>query len=120
MAVRIFPLRGVPHDEAEGVRQALTRANIDFYETPPSTAGTGDSFLESETEAIWVSQDADAPSALGLIHRYRMQPDAINAPTSPVVAPAPFRRTSSTPRVMLVLIGIVLVLLILGAILGTW
>jgi hypothetical protein len=120
MAVRIYPLGGVPQEEAEGVRAALAWAGIEFYETPASTPGIGDTFIWSQPEAIWVSRDADAPAALAVIDRYHMQPRRQHAPAQLNVAPAPFRRKSSTPRFMLILIGIVLVLLLLGGVLGTW
>lgn len=36
MARRVFKLGGVERDEANGVREALKGAGIEFYETPPA------------------------------------------------------------------------------------
>lgn len=49
-------LRGVPDEEADGIREALHEAGIQFYETPPShwliSAG-----------AIWLSHPEQRPRA---------------------------------------------------------
>ena len=117
MTVRIFPLRYVPPEEAEAVRDALTEAGIEFYETPPSTPGTADSVFGSQTEAIWVSRNADAPAAFAIIERYQAQLRGKNGPAQHDVVAVALGRMSRTPRLIVLLICIVLVLL-LGAALG--
>jgi hypothetical protein len=39
MIVKLFSLKNVPDDEAEEIRELLTKNEIDYYETPPSKWG---------------------------------------------------------------------------------
>ncbi|ABI57848.1 DUF6164 family protein [Alkalilimnicola ehrlichii MLHE-1] len=52
MAKRLMNLRNVPTDEADEVRDLLTREGIDFYETPPNRWGlsAGGIWLRDETQ----------------------------------------------------------------------
>lgn len=69
MPVRVFGLRGVPFDEAAGVREALADAEIEFYETPPPTPGyEGKSPGDA---AIWVVSEDDAAAARAVIQRFQ-------------------------------------------------
>lgn len=63
MATLLFPLRGVPDDEAEAVRRLLTENQIDFYETSAGNWGIS-------TPAIWVQGDQDLEKARSLIADY--------------------------------------------------
>ena len=52
MARRLLNLRGVSPEEADGLRGALDRAGIRFYELPPSAFGIS-------AGSIWVRYDHD-------------------------------------------------------------
>lgn len=52
MARRILNLRGVTIEEAEGLRQALEAAGVEFYETPPSAFGIS-------VGGIWIRRDEE-------------------------------------------------------------
>ena len=66
MARQLFRLRGVPDDEADEVRQLLTDADIDFYETPPGNWGVG-------MPAIWLRDKDDYERARAMIDAYQEQ-----------------------------------------------
>jgi hypothetical protein len=117
MSVRVFPLRYVPHAEAEDVRQALAEAGIEFYETPPSSPGTAGNVFGSQTEAIWIRRDADAAVAFAAIAKYQTQLHGQPTPQLGVTSHSP-RRLSGTSRLFLILVAIVLIFLI-GRAVGT-
>jgi len=52
MARRILNLRGVTIEEAEGLRQALAAADVEFYETPPSAFGIS-------AGSIWIRRNEE-------------------------------------------------------------
>ena len=52
MARRILNLRDVTIEEAEGLRQALEAAGVEFYETPPSAFGIS-------AGGIWIRHDEE-------------------------------------------------------------
>jgi len=64
MAVRLFPLRGVPDDEANDVRALLTDNNIEFYETSAGNWGIS-------MPAIWLRDNDQLPHAKALIEDYQ-------------------------------------------------
>lgn len=57
-------LRGVPDEEADGIREALREASIAFYETPPSR------WLIS-AGAIWLMDPADRPRAETVLEQFQ-------------------------------------------------
>ncbi|MDJ0927514.1 MAG: DUF6164 family protein [Gammaproteobacteria bacterium] len=57
MAVRVFSLSCVPTEEAEGVRNALCEAGVEFYETPPTSLGMRKGDPDIHAAAIWVQDD---------------------------------------------------------------
>ncbi|PKL96615.1 MAG: hypothetical protein CVV18_01065 [Gammaproteobacteria bacterium HGW-Gammaproteobacteria-8] len=59
-------LRGVPDQEAEGIRQALREAHIEFYETPASN------WLIS-AGAIWLKNPEDRSRARGVLDEFQQQ-----------------------------------------------
>ena len=63
MAILLFPLRGVPDDEADAVRRLLADGRIDFYETSAGSWGIA-------TPAIWLQDDRDLEKARSLIAGY--------------------------------------------------
>lgn len=64
MAVRIFDLRGVPDDEAEDVRQLLSRYAIEYYETPAGRWGIS-------SPGLWILDNTQAKCSRELIARYQ-------------------------------------------------
>jgi len=56
MAIRLLNLRGVSPEEADGLREALDRAGIEYYELPPTAFGIS-------AGSIWVRHDADCRRA---------------------------------------------------------
>jgi len=66
MAVKLFPLRGVPDDEAEDVRELLTDNQIAFYETSAGNWGVS-------MPAIWLHDDSQLQTAKTLIGEYQTQ-----------------------------------------------
>jgi len=66
MAHLIFRLRQVPDDEAEDVRQLLSRANIDFYETDAGNWGIS-------MPGLWLTDADDAEQAQQLIDDYQQE-----------------------------------------------
>lgn len=66
MAVRVFDLRGVPDDEAEAVRQLLSRHAIDYYETPAGRWGIS-------SPGLWIRDSAQSKQTLDLIAHYQQE-----------------------------------------------
>lgn len=66
MATLLFPLRGVPEDEAEEVRELLDTHNIDFYETSAGNWGIS-------MPALWLSNDDDLTTAKRLLETYQQK-----------------------------------------------
>jgi hypothetical protein len=66
MTILLFPLRGVPEDEAEEVRELLTEQDIDFYETSAGNWGMS-------MPALWLRDDADLEKARHLLNAYQQQ-----------------------------------------------
>jgi len=64
MAVRLFPLRGVPDDEADDIRTLLTDNTIEFYETSAGNWGIS-------MPAIWLRDDSQLHHAKTLISEYQ-------------------------------------------------
>ncbi len=64
MAVRLFPLRSVPDDEADDIRELLTDNNVEFYETSAGNWGIS-------MPAIWLRDDDQLPRAKALIADYQ-------------------------------------------------
>lgn len=62
----LFKLRNVPNDEADEIRELLTRNNIEFYETPAGRWGIS-------MEAIWLREDTHLEQAKQLIDDYQTQ-----------------------------------------------
>ena len=74
MSARVFALRFVPKEEADGVRDALDEAGIPFYETPNS--------LLSDY-GIWVTTEERAVAARAVIDAFQAEWRRKN-PASPV------------------------------------
>jgi hypothetical protein len=66
MAKLLLNLRNVPDDEADEVRDWLTRESIAFYETRPSPWGIS-------SGGIWIRDDAEAVRAKALMADYQAQ-----------------------------------------------
>ncbi len=66
MAVRLFPLRGVPDDEANDIRELLADNHIEFYET---SAGNWNISMP----AIWLRDDSQLQQAKTLIGDYQIK-----------------------------------------------
>ena len=66
MPVILFKLRNVPEDEAEEIRELLSRHNIEFYETPAGRWGIS-------MEAIWLKDESLFDNAKRLIDDYQAQ-----------------------------------------------
>lgn len=64
MAHLIFRLRQVPDDEAEEVRQLLSDARLDFYETDAGNWGIS-------MPGLWLTDPDDIPAAESLINTYQ-------------------------------------------------
>ncbi|HHI92829.1 MAG TPA: hypothetical protein ENK04_04830 [Gammaproteobacteria bacterium] len=64
MAVRLFPLRGVPDDEANDIRTLLTDNAIEFYETSAGNWGIS-------MPAIWLRDNSQLQHAKALIEDYQ-------------------------------------------------
>lgn len=64
MARRLLDLRGVPPEEAEGLRDALDRAGIEYYELPPTAFGIS-------AGSIWIRHDHDFQRASGVFDRFQ-------------------------------------------------
>ena len=66
MAVQLFRLRNVPDDEAQDIRNLLTKNHIDHYETPAGNWGIS-------MPAIWLREDDQLDQAKALIEEYQQQ-----------------------------------------------
>ena len=66
MAVQLFRLRNVPEDEAQDIRDLLTKNQIDHYETPAGNWGIS-------MPAIWLRNDEQLDQAKALIDEYQSQ-----------------------------------------------
>jgi len=65
MPVMLFKLRGVGEEEAEEIRELLTRHEIDFYETTNGRWGLG-------FAAIWIEDESVFAQAKSLIDQYQI------------------------------------------------
>ena len=69
MPTLLFPLRGVPEDEADEVRALLAEHGIDYYETNAGNWGVS-------TPGLWLRDDAvfmEAKALLGIYQQQRYQ-----------------------------------------------
>lgn len=66
MPILLFPLRGVPEDEAEEVRALLDEHLIDYYETNAGNWGVS-------TPGLWLRDDAKFMEAKALLAIYQQQ-----------------------------------------------
>lgn len=66
MARLLFKLNGVPEDEAQDIRDCLTEAKVDFYETSAGRWGIS-------LAAIWLKDDAEFERASALIDAYQQE-----------------------------------------------
>jgi hypothetical protein len=66
MAAQLFRLRNVPDDEAQEIRDLLSRHHIDHYETPAGNWGIS-------MPAIWLNDDGQLEEAKELIEQYQNQ-----------------------------------------------
>lgn len=64
MAIRLFPLKNVPEDEVEDVRNLLLDNDIDIYETP-------EVFFGIFPGAIWLANEDQLEEAKSLIKDYQ-------------------------------------------------
>lgn len=64
MAKLLMNLRGVPEDEAEEVRDLLSRYHLEFYETPPNRWGI-------TSGGIWLKDGDSFPQAKRLLDEYQ-------------------------------------------------
>lgn len=69
MSVQLFRLKNVPDDEADDIRDLLTKNNIDHYETPPGNWGIS-------MPAIWLNEDDQLGRAKMLIDEYQKERQA--------------------------------------------
>ena len=60
MPVKLFPLNGVPDDEAEDVRALLKAGDVAFHETSAGNWGIS-------SAAIWLSDDSRLEEARALL-----------------------------------------------------
>ena len=66
MARRLLNLRGVSPEEAEGLRAALDRTGIEYYELPPTAFGIS-------AGSIWVRHDRDFRHAREVFDRFQAE-----------------------------------------------
>lgn len=66
MSILFFHLRSVPEDEAEDIRELLTRNQIAFYETSAGMFGVS-------LPAIWLHHAEDLALAQALLNSYQQQ-----------------------------------------------
>jgi hypothetical protein len=69
MSLLLFPLRGVPEDEAQDVREILSDHTINFYETSAGNWGLSN-------PALWLVDPVQLPEAKNLIAEYQQQRQA--------------------------------------------
>lgn len=102
MAKLLFRLANVPQSEAECVRQRLTHADIDWYETSAGRWGMS-------LAAIWLADNADYERARSVIDEY--QQELSQQPQEPVASLA--ERIRNNPlEVLLIMIAVSGVLVI--------
>ncbi len=58
MSKRVFSLKFVPNDEANGVRNALEEAGIEYFESPPGYLSS----LGLNAAGIWVANNEEDPA----------------------------------------------------------
>jgi len=66
MARRLLNLRGVSMEEAEGLRDALDHAGIEYYELPPTAFGIS-------AGSIWVRHNHDFPQASAVFDSFQVE-----------------------------------------------
>lgn len=66
MPVKLFSLRNVPDDEAEEIRELLTKNGITYYETPGGNWGIS-------MPAIWLQNEDQLQRAEYLIQKYQRE-----------------------------------------------
>lgn len=66
MPVLLFPLRNVPADEAEEIRELLTSNQVEFYETPAGRWGIS-------APGIWLQDEKALHAAKSLIQAYQKE-----------------------------------------------
>jgi hypothetical protein len=66
MPAKLFPLNGVPDDEADDVRALLTAGAIEFYETQAGNWGIS-------VPAIWIKDESQFAQARALIDAYQCE-----------------------------------------------
>ena len=66
MPILLFPMRGVPEDEADEVRALLDEHHIDYYETYAGNWGVS-------TPGLWLRDDAALLEAKALLNMYQAQ-----------------------------------------------
>jgi len=66
MTILLFPLRGVPDDEADEVRELLADQDIDFYETSAGNWGIS-------MPALWLRDHGQLRQARELLAHYQQQ-----------------------------------------------
>jgi hypothetical protein len=69
MAIKLFPLNGVPEDEAEDVRALLKSSSVEFSETLAGNWGLS-------SAAIWLPDDSRLEEARALIADYQRERQA--------------------------------------------
>jgi hypothetical protein len=71
MSARVFRLGDVPLDEANGVRQALADAGIEFYPSPPGSPGISHGTHGPDAAAILVADDAASQARIEIDNSQR-------------------------------------------------
>ena len=66
MPILLFPMRGVPEDEADEVRALLDEHHIDYYETYAGNWGVS-------TPGLWLRDDSAFIEAKALLNIYQAQ-----------------------------------------------
>ena len=66
MARLLYRLRGVPEEEADGIRELLDKHHIGFYETPVDRWGVS-------MPAIWIQDENQIDEAKQLLETYHQQ-----------------------------------------------
>jgi len=70
MAILLFPLRNVPDDEADDIRDVLSENAISFYETSAGNWGIS-------MPAIWLSDESQLEQAHIAINAYQTERQAV-------------------------------------------
>ena len=66
MAIKLFPMRNVPQDEADEMRALLLDHDIEYHETQAGFWGIG-------TAAIWINDETQYETAKNLIAMYQTE-----------------------------------------------